>query len=127
MVDNPNKESIRKQSLRVIIAMVSIALIIYFTTTYQNHELRSEVRKSEFTGVVISYKYMGGRNGYYYYTDKQDCIMAFYFFAEDIPQNLNRADSIYKAPDSFRLYIYKKDSKGKYVFDRLAQIHNDSY
>lgn len=127
MVVNPNKESISKQSKRVIIGLVLIALIIYFITNYQNKQLRSEVRKSEFSGIVTSYKYMGGRNGYYYYTDKNDCIMAFYFFEEDIPQNLNSADSIYKAPDSFRLYIYKKDESGKYVFDRLAQIHNDSY
>lgn len=123
MVGNSN----RKQSLRVIVAMVLIAVIVYSITTYQNKKLKSEVRKSEFSGVVTSYKYMGGRNGYYYYTDKGDCIMAFYFFDEDIPQNLNGTDSIYKAPDSFRLYIYNKDSKGKYVFNRLAQIYDDSY
>ena len=127
MVGNPNKESLRKQSLRVIVAMILVAIIVYSVTTYQNKKLRSEVRKSEFSGVVVSYKYMGGRNGYYYYTDKGDCIMAFYFFDEDTPENLNGGDSIYKAPDSFRLYIYKKDNQGKYVFDRLAQIHDDSY
>lgn len=53
--------------------------------------------------------------------------MAFYFFEEDIPDNLIIGDSVYKAPDSFRLYIYKKDKGDNYAFDRLAKIYDDSY
>lgn len=60
MLQNPGKESINKQSKRVIIAMIIISLIIYFITNYQNKKLRSDVRISDFGGIVTSYKYMGG-------------------------------------------------------------------
>lgn len=126
MLYNPNNKSAdKKGKIGVVLFIVIIAFTVYIGY-YQKKEKQINIRKSEISGIIIGYKDGGPRNGYYYYTNNKDRIEAYYFFKENIPNNLIVGDSIYKAPNSFRLYIYKKDEQGSFVFDRMVMKHNDS-
>lgn len=128
MLYNPDTKSLSRKNTIGLIVFILITVSYFSISHYQRKQARSEIRAISFSGIITSYEYMTGHAGYYYYTNKGDFIQSYYFFYNyNTEIQLNIGDSIYKAPDSFKLYIYKKDSEGKYVFDRLAQIHDDSY
>ena len=93
-----------------IIIMFLLSIIVINVSDYIIRKIQKQnMYKSEIKGVVWDIFLKRGGNHYRYNgNDKGDYFVDEHFFNDKPSNNIKKNDSVYKAPNSEKLYIYRK-------------------
>ena len=96
--------------------IIALSVILIFINMFTRPDRRPEVYKNIYKSIIIKSELNGSGRSINYYTNKQELINLYKV------DTLFIGDSIFKSPNSFRVEVYRKNSKGDYEFYKIYEL-----